>query len=66
MTRRPGVDANDWMPRMVDHAEDKYDEHAQAAMREAEAAISDHGAQIGLRSFLEIAMNHGRPPAIVL
>ncbi|MEV6849868.1 hypothetical protein [Actinoplanes sp. NPDC051411] len=42
---REGV-ANDWVPRMVDHAEDKYDERAQAAMREAEAAISDHGAQI--------------------
>jgi hypothetical protein len=38
--------ADDWMPRFVDHAEDKYDEHAQAAMREAEAAVGDHGAQI--------------------
>ena len=42
---REGV-SNDWMPRFVDHAEDKYDEHAQAAMREAESAIQDHGSQI--------------------
>lgn len=42
---RQGV-ADDWMPRFVDHAEDKYDEHAQAAMKEAEAAIADHGSQI--------------------
>jgi hypothetical protein len=42
---RDGV-SSDWMPRFVDHAEDRYDEHAQAAMREAEAAIGDHGAQI--------------------
>jgi hypothetical protein len=38
--------SNDWKPRFVDHAEDKYDEHAQAAMREAEAAIGDHGSRI--------------------
>jgi hypothetical protein len=42
---REGV-SDDWMPRFVDHAEDKYDEQAQAAMRQAEAAIQDHGSQI--------------------
>jgi hypothetical protein len=50
---REGV-ANDWMPRMVDHAEDKYDEQAQAAMREAEAAISDHGAQIQVPALFQM------------
>jgi hypothetical protein len=50
---REGV-ANDWMPRMVDHAEDKYDEHAQAAIREAEAAIADHGTQIQAPSLFQI------------
>jgi hypothetical protein len=38
--------SHDWKPRFVDHAEDKYDEHAQAAMRDAEAAIGDHGSKI--------------------
>jgi hypothetical protein len=50
---RDGV-ANDWMPRFVDHAEDKYDEHAQAAMRDAEAAIGDHGAQIQTPSLFQM------------
>jgi hypothetical protein len=55
---RQGV-SDDWMPRFVDHAEDKYDEHAQAAMREAEAAIQDHGSQIQSPSLFNMT------PAIV-
>lgn len=50
---REGV-SNDWMPRFVDHAEDKYDEHAQAAMREAESAIQDHGSQIQAPSLFQV------------
>jgi hypothetical protein len=50
---REGV-SNDWMPRFVDHAEDKYDEHAQAAMRDAEAAIGDHSAQIQAPKLYEL------------
>jgi hypothetical protein len=50
---RDGV-SSDWMPRFVDHAEDRYDEHAQAAMREAEAAIGDHGAQIQSPSLFQM------------
>jgi hypothetical protein len=50
---REGV-SDDWMPRFVDHAEDKYDEQAQAAMREAEAAIQDHGSQIQSPSLFQM------------
>jgi hypothetical protein len=50
---RQGV-SNDWMPRFIDHAEDKYDEHAQAAMREAESAIQDHGSQIQAPSLFQM------------
>jgi hypothetical protein len=52
---REGV-SNDWMPRFVDHAEDKYDEHAQAAMRDAEAAIGDHSAQIQAPSLYQLTV----------
>ncbi|GAB1691222.1 hypothetical protein [Krasilnikovia sp. M28-CT-15] len=38
--------SDDWIPRFIDHAEDEYDEQAQQAMREAEAAIQDHNPQI--------------------
>lgn len=53
---REGV-SNDWMPCFVDHAEDKYDEHAQAAMREAESAIQDHGSQIQSPSLFQLRMD---------
>jgi hypothetical protein len=55
---REGV-SDDWMPRFVDHAEDKYDEQAQAAMREAEAAISDHGTQIEAPSLFQMRSGIG-------
>jgi len=38
--------SGDLIPRFIDHAEDDFDVAAQQAMREAEAAIRDHGSQI--------------------
>ncbi|MEV6633386.1 hypothetical protein AB0M54_21835 [Actinoplanes sp. NPDC051470] len=51
MTIRPLVSeradaADDIVPRMVDHAEDEYDEKAQRAMEQAERTISEHLNQI--------------------
>ncbi|MET8154284.1 hypothetical protein ACIBSW_34905 [Actinoplanes sp. NPDC049668] len=40
------VVSDDLVPRFLDHAEDEYDERARQAMREAEAAIAEHGTQI--------------------
>ncbi|MEU7901585.1 hypothetical protein [Actinoplanes sp. NPDC049118] len=40
------VVSDDLIPRLLDHAEDGYDERARQAMREAEAAIGEHGTQI--------------------
>lgn len=55
---REGV-SNDWMPRFIDHAEDKYDEQAQSAMRAAEAAISDHTTQIKPPSLFQMRTGIG-------
>lgn len=60
MTIRPLVSeraeaADDIVPRMIDHAEDEYDEKAQRAMEAAEKAISEHLNQI--QSPTPFAMN---------
>lgn len=55
---REGV-SNDWMPRFIDHAEDKYDAQAQSAMRAAEAAISDHSTQIRPPSLFQMRAGIG-------
>ncbi|MEU4221419.1 hypothetical protein AB0F10_39505, partial [Actinoplanes sp. NPDC026623] len=57
------VVAGDLIPRFLDHAEDEYDERARQAMREAEAAIGEHGRQIQAPALFQLGTGaSGRDP----